>query len=208
VIATADRPFKATGGLVILARQSRARRRRRQDRGPRTPVPSRSRRASSIAKRTRWPRSKRGAVVAGDVVVIRYEGPARRPRNARDARHHRRDRRRGLGETVALVTDGRFSGGTRGLMVGHVAPEAAPADRSRRCATATSSRSTSSGGASTGSPGRELASGCAWTPRRPATRAACSRSTPRSSRRLPTARSRAGYRRRFPRSANVPLLWL
>ena len=53
-------------------------------------------------------------------------GTQRRPRDARDARRHgRARRRRGLGETVALLTDGRFSGATRGLMAGHVAPEAA-----------------------------------------------------------------------------------
>ena len=48
----------------------------------------------------------------------------------------------GLGDSVALITDGRFSGATRGLMVGHVAPEAAAAARSLPSATATSSRST------------------------------------------------------------------
>ena len=52
-------------------------------------------------------------------------GPGRRPRHARDAAGDRGDRRRGPGREVAMVTDGRFSGATRGLMVGHVAPEAA-----------------------------------------------------------------------------------
>ena len=52
-------------------------------------------------------------------------GPGRRPRHARDARGHRRDRRRGARRQVALLTDGRFSGATHGLMAGHVAPEAA-----------------------------------------------------------------------------------
>ena len=51
----------------------------------------------------------------------------------------------GMGEKVALLTDGRFSGATRGLMVGYIGPEAAPAGRSRWCATATPSASTASG---------------------------------------------------------------
>ena len=48
-----------------------------------------------------------------------------RPRHARDVGRHRRHRGAGLGESVALLTDGRFSGATRGFMAGHVAPEAA-----------------------------------------------------------------------------------
>jgi len=60
----------------------------------------------------------------GDVVVIRYEGPAGGP-GMREMLHVTAAIvGEGLGESVALVTDGRFSGGTRGLMVGHVAPEA------------------------------------------------------------------------------------
>ena len=51
-------------------------------------------------------------------------GPRGRPRHARDAPGHRGDRRRGPGRGGGALTDGRFSGATRGLMVGHVAPEA------------------------------------------------------------------------------------
>jgi dihydroxy-acid dehydratase len=62
---------------------------------------------------------------AGDVVVIRYEGPAGGP-GMREMLHVTAALvGEGLGDSIALVTDGRFSGATHGLMVGHVAPEAA-----------------------------------------------------------------------------------
>ena len=60
----------------------------------------------------------------GEVVVLRNEGPAGAPGMPEMLFDHVGDRRRGLGDSVVLVTDGRFSGATRGLMVGHVAPEA------------------------------------------------------------------------------------
>jgi dihydroxy-acid dehydratase len=67
---------------------------------------------------------KAKAVKAGDVVVIRYEGPAGGP-GMREMLHVTAALvGEGLGDEVALVTDGRFSGATHGLMVGHVAPEA------------------------------------------------------------------------------------
>jgi len=66
-----------------------------------------------------------GRIVAGDVVVIRYEGPRGGPGMREMLGVTAAVVGRGLGESVALVTDGRFSGATRGLMVGHVAPEAA-----------------------------------------------------------------------------------
>jgi dihydroxy-acid dehydratase len=61
----------------------------------------------------------------GDVVVVRYEGPAGGPGMQEMLGITAALVGEGLGESVALLTDGRFSGGTRGLMVGHVAPEAA-----------------------------------------------------------------------------------
>ena len=68
---------------------------------------------------------KAKAVQSGDVVVIRYEGPAGGP-GMREMLHVTAALvGEGLGEEIALVTDGRFSGATHGLMVGHVAPEAA-----------------------------------------------------------------------------------
>ncbi|MER3456371.1 MAG: dihydroxy-acid dehydratase [candidate division GAL15 bacterium] len=65
-----------------------------------------------------------GHVQPGDVVVIRYEGPKGAPGMPEMLSVTSALVGRGLGPEVALVTDGRFSGGTRGLMVGHVAPEA------------------------------------------------------------------------------------
>ncbi len=66
-----------------------------------------------------------GNIRAGDVVVIRYEGPRGGPGMREMLGVTAALVGRGLGESVALITDGRFSGATRGLMIGHVAPEAA-----------------------------------------------------------------------------------
>ena len=66
-----------------------------------------------------------GRIVAGDVVVIRYEGPKGGPGMREMLGVTAALVGQGLGESVALLTDGRFSGATRGLMAGHVAPEAA-----------------------------------------------------------------------------------
>ncbi len=66
-----------------------------------------------------------GRVRAGDVVVIRYEGPKGGPGMREMLGVTSAIVGAGLGESVALITDGRFSGATRGYMVGHVAPEAA-----------------------------------------------------------------------------------
>ncbi|HBM15089.1 MAG TPA: dihydroxy-acid dehydratase [Lentisphaeria bacterium] len=66
-----------------------------------------------------------GKVKAGDVVVIRYEGPKGGPGMQEMLAPTSYIMGRGLGESVALITDGRFSGGTRGACVGHISPEAA-----------------------------------------------------------------------------------
>ncbi len=66
-----------------------------------------------------------GRITAGDVVVIRYEGPKGGPGMREMLGVTGALQGAGLGETVALLTDGRFSGATHGLMAGHVAPEAA-----------------------------------------------------------------------------------
>ena len=68
---------------------------------------------------------KAGQIKAGDVVVIRYEGPAGGPGMREMLGVTAAIVGAGLGESVALLTDGRFSGATHGLMAGHVAPEAA-----------------------------------------------------------------------------------
>jgi dihydroxy-acid dehydratase len=66
-----------------------------------------------------------GAVSAGDVVVIRYEGPRGGPGMQEMLYPTSFLKGKGLGKTCALITDGRFSGGTSGLSIGHVSPEAA-----------------------------------------------------------------------------------
>lgn len=66
-----------------------------------------------------------GAVKAGDVVVIRYEGPRGGPGMQEMLYPTSYLKSKGLGKACALITDGRFSGGTSGLSIGHVSPEAA-----------------------------------------------------------------------------------
>jgi dihydroxy-acid dehydratase len=66
-----------------------------------------------------------GTVMAGDVVVVRYEGPRGGPGMREMLSPTAAIMGKGLGDRVALVTDGRFSGGSHGFVVGHVAPEAA-----------------------------------------------------------------------------------
>jgi dihydroxy-acid dehydratase len=124
VISTADRPFSPTGGLVILrgnlapdgAVVKIAGHERPYHRGPARLYDREEDAMAAI---------EAGAVVAGDVLVIRYEGPRGGPGMREMLGITSAIVGAGLGETVALVTDGRFSGGTRGLMIGHVAPEAA-----------------------------------------------------------------------------------
>lgn len=65
-----------------------------------------------------------GKIVAGDVIVIRYEGPKGGPGMREMLAPTSAIIGAGLGDTVGLITDGRFSGGTYGMVVGHVAPEA------------------------------------------------------------------------------------
>ena len=66
-----------------------------------------------------------GKIVAGDVVVIRYEGPKGGPGMQEMLYPTSYLKSKGLGKACALITDGRFSGGTSGLSIGHVSPEAA-----------------------------------------------------------------------------------
>ena len=67
---------------------------------------------------------KEQRIAAGDVIVIRNEGPSGGPGMREMLQVTAAIVGEGLGEEVALITDGRFSGATRGLMIGHVAPEA------------------------------------------------------------------------------------
>lgn len=79
----------------------------------------------------------------GDVVVIRYEGPKGGPGMQEMLYPTSYLKGRGLGKSCALITDGRFSGGTSGLSIGHASPEAVAAARSPSSRTATASASTS-----------------------------------------------------------------
>ena len=82
-------------------------------------------------------------VKAGDVVVIRYEGPRGGPGMQEMLYPTSYLKSKGLGKACALITDGRFSGGTSGLSIGHVSPEAAEGGAIGLVEKATSSRSTS-----------------------------------------------------------------
>lgn len=66
-----------------------------------------------------------GKILPGDVIVIRYEGPKGGPGMREMLAPTAAIQGMGLGESVALITDGRFSGATRGASIGHVSPEAA-----------------------------------------------------------------------------------
>jgi dihydroxy-acid dehydratase len=124
VVATVERPFKSQGGLVILKGNLApegcvvkiAGHERMYHRGPARVF---DREEDAMAAVTG------GRIRPGDVVVIRYEGPRGGPGMREMLGVTAAIVGEGLGESVALLTDGRFSGATRGLMAGHVAPEAA-----------------------------------------------------------------------------------
>ncbi len=123
VVVPIETPLKETGGLAILRGNlapegsvvKLAGHERLLHRGP-ARIFEREEEAFAAVKA--------GAIEPGDVVVIRYEGPAGGP-GMREMLHVTAAIvGEGLGEDVALITDGRFSGATHGLMVGHIAPEA------------------------------------------------------------------------------------
>ena len=124
VVATAEHPFKPHGGLIILkgnlapegAVVKIAGSEREYHTGPARVFTSEEAAMQAILS---------GAIQPNDTVVIAYEGPRGGPGMREMLGVTSAIVGAGLGECVALVTDGRFSGGTRGLMVGHVAPEAA-----------------------------------------------------------------------------------
>jgi dihydroxy-acid dehydratase len=123
VVHTVADPYKPPGGLVALrgnlapegavVKVSGAAMRRHE--GPARVFESEEACSEAIAS---------GAVVPGDVLVIRNEGPSGGPGMREMLSVTSAVVGAGLGESVTLVTDGRFSGATRGLMVGHVSPEA------------------------------------------------------------------------------------
>jgi len=124
VIAPLSKPLKATGGLVIvkgnLAPQGGVVKMSGHERAAHT-GPARVFDSEEAAMQAVTSKQ----IKSGDVVVIRYEGPKGGPGMREMLSVTAAIVGEGLGETVALLTDGRFSGATRGLMVGHVAPEAA-----------------------------------------------------------------------------------
>ena len=72
-----------------------------------------------------YPKIEEDKIKSGDIVVIRYEGPKGAPGMREMLAPTSLLVGKGLGTSCALITDGRFSGGTRGICIGHVCPEAA-----------------------------------------------------------------------------------
>jgi dihydroxy-acid dehydratase len=124
VIVPLDKPLKATGGLVILKGNLAPEgcvakisgHERLEHRGPARVFESEEDAMAAVTAKK---------IQAGDVVVIRNEGPKGGPGMREMLGVTAAIVGEGLGDSVALLTDGRFSGATRGLMAGHVSPEAA-----------------------------------------------------------------------------------
>jgi len=124
VVRSIETPLKPTGGLAILHGSlapdgcvvKLAGHERRLHRGPARVFDSETACFEAVSARR---------IVPGDVVVIRYEGPVGGPGMQEMLSVTAALVGEGLGDEVALITDGRFSGGTHGLMIGHIAPEAA-----------------------------------------------------------------------------------
>ena len=126
VIRTIDNPYSRTGGIAVL----------RGNLAPDSCVVKRSAVVPEMLVHEGPARVfdceddaivaiKSGKIVAGDVVVIRYEGPKGGPGMREMLNPTSAIAGMGLGSTVALITDGRFSGASRGASIGHVSPEAA-----------------------------------------------------------------------------------
>ena len=126
VIRPVDNPYSSTGGIAVL----------RGNLAPDSCVVKRSAVAPEMLRHTgpakvydceeeAMAAINNGEIVEGDVVVIRYEGPKGGPGMREMLNPTSAIMGRGLGSTVALITDGRFSGATRGASIGHVSPEAA-----------------------------------------------------------------------------------
>jgi len=124
VVVPVETPIKPTGGLAILHGSlapdgcvvKLAGHERKLHRGPARVFDSENDCFAAVSA---------GRIVPGDVVVIRHEGPVGGPGMQEMLSVTAALVGEGLGDSVALLTDGRFSGGTHGLMIGHVAPEAA-----------------------------------------------------------------------------------
>ena len=126
IIRPVDNPYSTTGGIAVL----------RGNLAPDGCVVKRSAVAPEMLKHSgpakvydceedAMAAINGGDIVEGDVVVIRYEGPKGGPGMREMLNPTSAIMGRGLGSTVALITDGRFSGATRGASIGHISPEAA-----------------------------------------------------------------------------------
>ena len=126
VIRPVENPYSEVGGIAVL----------KGNLAPETGIVKRSAVAPSMLKHEGPARVfdceddaitaiKGGKIVPGDVVVIRYEGPKGGPGMREMLNPTSAIAGMGLGESVALITDGRFSGASRGASIGHVSPEAA-----------------------------------------------------------------------------------
>ena len=123
VVVPIEKPIKPTGGLAILRGNlapegcvvKLAGHERTFHRGPARVFDSEDACFEAVTQRS---------IKAGEVVVIRYEGPAGGPGMREMLQVTAALVGEGMGDSVALITDGRFSGATHGLMVGHIAPEA------------------------------------------------------------------------------------
>lgn len=126
VIRTVDNPYSKTGGLAVLkgnlapdgsvVKRSAVVEEMMVHEGPARVFDCEEEAIAAI---------KGGRIVAGDVVVIRYEGPKGGPGMREMLNPTSAIAGMGLGSSVALITDGRFSGASRGASIGHVSPEAA-----------------------------------------------------------------------------------
>ena len=126
VIRTVDNPYSRTGGIAVLkgniapdscvVKRSAVVTEMLQHEGPARVFDCEEDAIAAI---------KGGKIVAGDVVVIRYEGPKGGPGMREMLNPTSAIAGMGLGSSVALITDGRFSGASRGASIGHVSPEAA-----------------------------------------------------------------------------------
>jgi dihydroxy-acid dehydratase len=125
VIRTVDRPYSTTGGIAVLrgnlapdgcvVKRSAVAPEMLEHRGPAKVYNSEEEAIAAIYG---------GKIVKGDVVVIRYEGPSGGPGMREMLSPTSAIAGMGLDKDVALITDGRFSGATRGASIGHVSPEA------------------------------------------------------------------------------------
>lgn len=126
IIRPVDNPYMKTGGIAVLkgnlapdgcvVKQSAVAKEMMQHSGPARVFDSEEEAIAAI---------RGGKIVAGDVVVIRYEGPKGGPGMREMLSPTSEIAGMGLDKDVALITDGRFSGATRGASIGHVSPEAA-----------------------------------------------------------------------------------